>query len=721
MSPGAGVIKHYQIVTCLGEGGFGKVFEAWDSKLQRSVAIKCLKADGLLSSSADLMREARMAASLNHPAFVKIHSLEDDDNSQAIVMELVKGETLKQVITNKNIDLLQALNIIRQLAEAMQQAHTIGLTHGDLKPSNVMLEPTGAIRILDFGLASKADNQATTSMLQQDPQGTIAYMAPERLLGAPLAPSIDVYALGVIFYELLNGQRPFANLNGLALAAALVQSSSDQWNYSAELSPSLIHLIRRMTAKQAAQRLSSMAEVLDQLDVFKNGTYLENNSVQAEILIPPKAKTESPLNLRNKHLKNAVLFSFVVIGCVVFGGWLARNYLWHFEDVIPRYSESQEMKLGMDALEQWDRPGSLDAAIKHFNNLAEQNPENAAAIAGLSIAYSLKYYGESKDKIWLNQALAAAQQAVNLDPHLALSHIAMGRALYGQNKYPLAMEQFKQAQNLDPSLLFSWYGILDVLYDTGRDDEALMLVESCILKFPNNRIFFDKLGSIYTKQGNYEKAEKAYRRSITIQPDAVYAYANLGSTLHFMQRDEEALHILQQGLLVRPSSWLYTNIGNVYFVLGDYISAANAFEQAVQPASGNTNDYVLWANLADTLLWIPGRRDEAKKYYEKAFNLLYDTSKNGEHDATVISRLALYGARIQKKDLSEKLLKDLVGQAGLPPAVHFRAGLAYELLNERGFALAQIKKAYESGYPLHLIEAEPTLQALRFDPKFDLD
>ena len=139
MSPGTGVIKHYQIVSCLGQGGFGKVFEAWDSKLQRSVAIKCLTADGLLSPAADLIREARMAASLNHVAFVKIHALEDDDNSQAIVMELVKGETLKHLLGNSKPDQNQVIHIIRQIADAMQQAHAIGLTHGDLKPSNLII------------------------------------------------------------------------------------------------------------------------------------------------------------------------------------------------------------------------------------------------------------------------------------------------------------------------------------------------------------------------------------------------------------------------------------------------------------------------------------------------------------------------------------------------------------------------------------------------------
>lgn len=720
MFPDTAFIKHYQIVSCLGQGGFGKVFEAWDSKLQRSVAIKCLSADGLLSPAADLMREARMAASLNHPAFVKIHALEDDDNSQAIVMELVKGETLKQVITSKKTDLLQTLNIIRQLAEAMQQAHAIGLTHGDLKPSNVMLEPTGAIRILDFGLASKADNQATTSMLQQDPQGTIAYMAPERLLGAPLSPSIDVYALGVIFYELLNGQRPFADLSGLALAAALVQSSSDQWNYSQEISPSLIHVIRRMTAKQAAQRLSSMAEVLDQLDAFKNGTLRENNSAQPEIHIPPKVNNESPKQQRNKNFKNAVFFSLVVIGCVVLGGWLTRNFLWHFEEVIPRYSESQEMKLGMDALEQWDRPGSLDAAIKHFNNLAEQNPENAAAIAGLSIAYSFLYLGDERDNAWSQKAMAGAQRAVQLNPHLALAHIALGRAYDTQQKWAQALGSHNVALALDQQNLLAWHGKVGVLYELQRYEEALELIARALNTYPQAHMLLFQRGMIYTAQGQYVEAEQVFRVCISLRPDSIYTYANLSGVFIYQGRFEEARQVIQDGLEIRPSDYLYTNLGNIYFAEGDYLNAVVAFEAAVAPELGNAGDYVSWANLADALLLIPGRQQESEKYYSKASQLLAPIIQRQPNNANLISRLALYKARLGDKAQCKTLLMSLLLDTSTSPDLHFRVGLAYELIGERGLALKHLVAANNYGYPLNLIEAEPGLVLLRRDPQYSL-
>lgn len=739
MSPGAAVIKHYQIVSCLGQGGFGKVFEAWDSKLQRSVAIKCLNADGLLSPATDLLREARMAASLNHPAFVKIHALEDDDNSQAIVMELIKGETLKQVIVNRvgvnqsrttqsNKNQFeenqsrenQAINIIRQIAEAMQQAHDLGLTHGDLKPSNIMLEPSGAIRILDFGLASKADTQATTSMLQQDPQGTIAYMAPERLLGAPLAPPIDIYALGVIFYELLNSQRPFAELNGLALAAALVQSSSDQWNYSQELSPQLIHIIRCMTAKQAAQRLSSMADVLAQLDTFGNGVLPENKLPPLEIVIAPELKREPPKSLRNQHLKNAVLFSLVVIGCVVFGGWITRNYLWRFEDVIPRYSESQEMKLGMDALEQWDRPGSLDAAIKHFNNLAEQNPENAAAIAGLSIAYSFRFRGDKVDDLWFKKATASAQQAYKLNPHLIFSHIALAGVLLEQGAYDLAAEHYDAAFKLDPLNQFVWYGKIETLRALKQYSQAVAVAKAGSEKFPQQRTFHDLIGLSYMSEGKYAEAEASFRNSIRLQPDSIYAYANLSSVLHYQGRSEEAIHVLQQGLQIRPSAWLYANLGNVYFFSGRYTDAASVFDAALNPALGGADDYLNWANLADTLLWIPGRKAEAGVKYKKARELIIRLYERHPENIQLASRLALYNARLNFKAESQRLLAKLTGVESASPEFHFRVALAYELIGERQSALRELRLARQLGYPLDLIAAEPDLESLRRDAGYDI-
>ena len=200
-------LLHYQLGASLGEGGFGQVYQAWDTKLHRHVAIKYLKN---VTAGVDLTREARLAASLHHPAFVKIHALENTSDGQAIVMELVPGRTLRQILECDAPGISSVLEMVRQVAQAMDEAHRAGLIHGDLKPSNLMQEPGGAVRILDFGLATQADRDATTSIVQADPQGTIAYMAPEILTGASLTATSDIYALGVILYELLTlGKHPF--------------------------------------------------------------------------------------------------------------------------------------------------------------------------------------------------------------------------------------------------------------------------------------------------------------------------------------------------------------------------------------------------------------------------------------------------------------------------------------------------------------------------------
>jgi eukaryotic-like serine/threonine-protein kinase len=712
------VIKHYQIQAPLGEGGFGQVFEAWDTKLLRRVAIKRLKNTG--SQNNDLLREARLAASLQHSAFVKIHALEDDDDSQSIVMELVEGQTLKKLLALAKPDRAQAINILRQLAEAMQQAHAAGLTHGDLKPSNIMVEPSGTARILDFGLARKVDTQTTLSVLQQNTQGTIAYMAPERLLGATLAPQADIYALGVILYELVTGARPFAELSGFALAAAQMQSSSDLWDYAADIPAALSQLIRNMTAKLPAQRLASMSDVLFALDEMENPTAVTINTFNST-KINSQRNTILPINFWKKiKINRTPIITTSALACAVFVGWFAQPYMNNVEKIVTPFSESQAMNKGMAALEQWDRPGSLDEAIQHFSNLAERNTENAAAIAGLSIAYSLRYEWDTQDEIWLQKSVASAQQAIKLNPHLALSDVAMGRVLLEQGKPVMALENIERAIKLDPLNVFAWYGKIDIFEKLARHEDALKLAKDGLQKFPQNRTFANEIGAIYAEQGKYDEAEQAFRQSISIQPDSVYAYVNLSAILQYKGKTEEALHLLQQGLQIRPSAWLYTNLGNIYFFKGEYIDAVVAFEAALSPVLGNANDYLDWANLADTLQWIPGRKQEAKKYYAKARELLTPILKRRPDDLKLASRMALYSARLGDKEQCKTLLAPLLYNKSNLPELHFRGSLAYELIGERILALEQITIAHKLGYPLNMIEAEPDLEPLRRDPQYTL-
>lgn len=694
---------HYQLRQRLGEGGFGEVFEAWDDKLARSVAVKRLKHLGDATGSGRLLKEARLAASLQHSAFVKIYALEESAASQSIVMELVRGQTLRQVMP---VDRAQALAIVRQIAEAMQVAHESGLVHGDLKPSNVMVEPSGTARILDFGLASQADSQMTMTLAQADPQGTISYMAPERMLGQALTPQTDIYALGVIFYELLTGARPFPDLSGLALAAAHVQSSADSWLYPAGLDPELVRLVQAMAATDVQRRLKTMQQVCERLAVLDG--------------VPVRISPRQPLmTWWPRHQRKTLIAGGVLLALA--GGWLALPYLpgiESFQSVLKPYSEAVEMREGLNALNNWDQPGRLDDGENHFAAVLERNPQNAAAVAGMSMTYSLRYSSDREDEVWLQKARAGAQQALLLNSQLALNHIALAMVLTHENKLEESLAAYTRALTLDPENIFAISGKINVLRKLRRFDEALDAAQNALGRHPQERAFADLIGSIYYGQGRYLEAEQAFRLSLRIRPDAVVAYANLSAALTSQNRHEESLRVLQQGLEVRPNARLYGNLGNLLFLRGDYVAAAAAFESALSPVHGNSASYLGWANLADTLLWIPGREQEARLAYARASELLTPRLQRSPNDVTVVSRMALYLARSGEKSQCKQMIQRALALAPLSADVQFRAGLAYELIGQRKLALEALGQALRLGYPNKFIDAAPELVALRRDPGY---
>lgn len=735
LASGPVTLKHYQILSSLGEGGFGEVYEAWDNKLLRSVAIKRLKnAQGAHS----VLREARLAASLQHAAFVKIYALEDDADTSSIVMELVRGQTVKQLLAEARPAPRQALAMVRQVAEAMREAHESGLVHGDLKPSNLMVEPAGTVRILDFGLATQDDAQATTSLHNADPQGTIAYMAPERLLGGSLRPHSDIYALGVIFYELLTGTRPFAHLSGLALAAAHIQSSSEAWPFpaAAGLPPAWVQLIQDMTASSVERRLSSMAEAGDRMAALtaeaapsQRAPTLSSASDSALISAATLASAapgvaSSPATAPSASAlprKQRLAWAAALTALLVAGGWWSAvsvpSLAQLYAHVAP-YSEALEMQRGLESLKLSDRAGELDAADRRFATILAHSPDNAAAVAGMSLVYSLRYISDNQDEIWRQKGAAAAQQALKLNGQLALAHVAQAKADVVDGKRELALQGYERALALDPNNFLALYGKADTLRLLHRYDDAMAAAQADAARYPKERVFADEIGTIRYTQGDFKAAELAFRASIALQPDAVLAYANLSAALLSQNRQDEALQVLQQGLQIRPSAWLYGNLGNALFLRDDYVGAAAAFEAAVSGTKGNPANYLGWANLGDALLWIPGRESQAREAYAQAIALLSPRLMRTPDDVTLVSRQALYLARIGDKAACAALLRHALQLAPESAYVQFRAGLTYELIGERPRALAAIIKAEQLGHPLKFIEAAPELVALRRDPAF---
>ena len=267
-------ISHYKITSKLGQGGMGEVYRATDTKLNRDVALKVLP-EAFASDTqrmARFSREAQVLASLNHPNIASIYGLEEADGRQALVLELVEGETLADRIKRGTIPLEESLKIALQIAEALEAAHEKGVIHRDLKPANVKVTPEGDVKVLDFGLAKAMEEEVVPEDISQSPTisqlatkagmilGTAAYMPPEQARGKPVDKRADVWAFGAVLYEMLVGKLAF-DAEDISQILAKVLEREPQWdNLPKSVPPSIRRLLARALTKDLRKRLQVIAE-----------------------------------------------------------------------------------------------------------------------------------------------------------------------------------------------------------------------------------------------------------------------------------------------------------------------------------------------------------------------------------------------------------------------------------------------------------------------------
>jgi serine/threonine protein kinase/tetratricopeptide (TPR) repeat protein len=289
-------VSHYRVLDILGRGGMGLVYKGEDLKLNRPVALKFLPEE-LATDEPSLRRferEARLASSLNHPNICTIYQVEEHNDHPFIVMELLEGETLRELIASCDksireepggLPLPQLLDIAMQVAEGLNAAHGKGIIHRDIKPANIFVTRSGTIKILDFGLAkagaktitepieetdgqdSPADTSRATSLEltlshPRNPIGTAGYMSPEQVRGESLDQRSDLFSFGILLCEMLCGSNPFGRVSATETMAAILR---DPPHLAGDLPQVLMILIRRLLAKQLDQRYQSMADVLADL------------------------------------------------------------------------------------------------------------------------------------------------------------------------------------------------------------------------------------------------------------------------------------------------------------------------------------------------------------------------------------------------------------------------------------------------------------------------
>jgi len=273
-------ISHYRIEAGLGQGGMGEVFLAQDTTLDRKVALKFLAEEMQQDTNARLrfLREAKAAASLDHPYICKIYAVGEEKEKSFIAMEYVQGATLKDSLAKGPVKLKEALKTAVEIAEALEEAHKKKIVHRDIKPSNIMLTGTGHVKMMDFGLAkylsaSKDEEQEQTTDLTQEGSalGTVPYMSPEQVRGQPVDTRSDIFSFGVLLYELLTGVNPFRKGTTMDTAQAIINETAPPLaRYRHEIPELLQHVVRKMLNKEAERRYQLIHEVrIDLEDLSK--------------------------------------------------------------------------------------------------------------------------------------------------------------------------------------------------------------------------------------------------------------------------------------------------------------------------------------------------------------------------------------------------------------------------------------------------------------------
>ena len=276
LSPGT-KIAHYEIREPIGKGGMGEVYRATDTKLGREVAIKVLPDEFAKDAQrlARFEREAKLLASLNHPNIASIYGFEESDGVTALVLELVEGPTLAERIAKGLVPVDETVVIARQMADALEAGHEVGVIHRDLKPANVKIKEDGTVKVLDYGLAKALEGESergANSELSQSPTltrqgtqigvilGTAAYMSPEQAKGKRVDRRSDIWAFGTVVYEMLTGRRAFQGDDISDTLAAVLRAEVDWVHLPAKTPPGVRRLLERCLTRDPVERLHDIAD-----------------------------------------------------------------------------------------------------------------------------------------------------------------------------------------------------------------------------------------------------------------------------------------------------------------------------------------------------------------------------------------------------------------------------------------------------------------------------
>jgi serine/threonine protein kinase/Flp pilus assembly protein TadD len=572
-------ILHYKIIEQVGQGGMGIVYKAEDTKLKRSVAIKFLP-HYITSDEAERKRfeiEAQAAAALNHQNISTIHSIEETGDKIFIVMEFINGPELKTKIKNEKLSVEKSLNIIEQIANGLHAAHNKGIVHRDIKSSNIMLNETGQVKIMDFGLAKVKGTAQITKV--GTTIGTAAYMSPEQSNGNSVDQRTDIWSMGIILYEMLTGRLPFkGDFEQAVIYSILNEEPATILSLREDIPIRLEQIIKKMLSKDLNFRYQNVEEFLKDIHEVRNKKKefesTENEKTIAVLPfenISPDKETdyfadglaeELIINLsRIKEVKviartNSMRFKGSNKDISSIGRDLGVRYILtgsvrKFKDDLRISVQMIEVNKGMQLWGETYK-GRLadifDIQEKVSKEIVDAMMLKLSPVEKIELTKKPTLNAEAFDcylrgrNFLLNRtrnnldfAILLFEKAVELDSRFAAAYAGLGEAYamiyrdFDRKEIWLdkAMDVSLKALMYDSKLSEAYASLGLAYFGKNKLDEALAVTKKAIELDPNNDTAYWILSRIYHSADKDLEAVEALEKLISINPEFLIAYSDL--------------------------------------------------------------------------------------------------------------------------------------------------------------------------------------------------
>ena len=738
----------YEILSPLGAGGMGEVYRARDTRLGREIAVKILPAE--FAKDGDRLRrfeaEARAASSLNHPNIVTIHDVGNEAGIAWIAMELVAGDSLREIVGRGRIPPREASTIAAQIADGLARAHAAGIVHRDLKPENVMIGPGGLVKILDFGLA-RAERDRASSTPSSTPTrtaptdggailGTVGYMSPEQARGAPTDARTDLFAFGAVLYEMLAGRPAFPGGTVAALSGILAREPADISGIPADTPPALARIVRRCLEKDPERRLSSAHDL----------------ALQLRDLDAPAAPASRPRSSASRARRKAI-DSVAVLPFASAGEESGNEYLSDglTESIIHGLSELPKLQVVAFSTALRYRGRDPQEAGRALGVRAVLTGRLTTAAGALRVQAELvdahtgfRVWGDVYDR-GLKDLLAVQDEIargicerlrfrLSAPERRRVAHAptrnpeayqAYLKGRYFWNKWTTegvksAIELYERAIEIDPGYALAWGGIADAYGVMGSmkitaPDEAFPKARAAALRAleidPRLADAHASLAYVHwLHEWDWEAAEASFRESVRLNPSYATGHRWYGQFLSGQGRHREALEEVRRALDLDPLSLIiHTAVGDALFFARRYRESIDYYRKSIEM------DPEFQAGHSDIAraLEFSGDLDEALREYEAAIRLSGATAA----DASVgrANALAAAGNREEALAVVEQLKRRRAERFTSPWGI----ASIYARIGEDEEALSWLERAYEEhDPPLVWLKVHPRFDAIRSHPRF---